>query len=155
KIADFGLAKVGQSDMTASGAIMGTPNYMSPEQAAGRTKLVGTHSDIYALGAILFQLLTGKPPFQGESSIEIIQQVLTKEPERPRTLSPSIPRDLETICLKCLEKHAKKRYGTASDLAADLRAFLDGRPIAARPVGNLEWAWKWVKRNPGRAAALV
>ena len=158
KVADFGLAKVGQSDMTATGAVMGTPSYMSPEQAAGRTKEVGTGTDVYALGAILYELLTGRPPFLGESTMETIQQVLTQEPERPRGIDSSIPRDLETICLKCLAKEPAKRYSTAAELGADLRAYLDGRPIAARPVGRVERAVKWVTRNPvvtGLAAAVV
>jgi serine/threonine protein kinase/integrase len=120
KVADFGLAKVGQSDMTATGAVMGTPSYMSPEQAAGRTKQVGTGTDVYALGAILYELLTGRPPFRGESSMETIQQVLTREPERPRAIDASIPRDLETIGLKCLAKEPAKRYTTVAELAADL-----------------------------------
>ena len=155
KVADFGLAKVGQSDMTATGAVMGTPSYMSPEQAAGRVREVGTPTDVYALGAILFELLTGRPPFLGDTAMATIQQVLTRDPDRPRGIDPAIPRDLETICLKCLEKDSKKRYGTADALAADLRAFLDGRPITARPVGNLERAWKWTKRHPGRASGVV
>ncbi len=158
KVADFGLAKVGQSDMTATGAVMGTPSYMSPEQAAGRTKQVGTGTDVYALGAILYELLTSRPPFLGESSMETIQQVLTREPDRPRAIDSSIPRDLETIGLKCLAKEPAKRYATAAELAADLRAYLAGRPIAARPVGRVERAVKWVTRNPvvtGAAAAVV
>ncbi|MCE9566703.1 MAG: protein kinase [Planctomycetes bacterium] len=155
KITDFGLAKVGNSEMTASGAIMGTPSYMSPEQAAGKTKDIGTTTDIFALGVILYELLAGKVPFKGDSVMETIQQVLTREPAALRSVVPGLPRDLETICLKCLEKDTKKRYGTASELAADLRAYLDGRPIAARPVSSLERVWKWTKRNPGRAAAAV
>ncbi|MBM3983114.1 MAG: serine/threonine protein kinase [Planctomycetes bacterium] len=158
KVADFGLAKVGQSDMTATGAIMGTPSYMSPEQAAGKTKEVGTGTDVYALGAILYELLTGRPPFLWESSMETIQQVLTREPERPRAIDATVPRDLETICLKCLTKEPGKRYTTAAELGADLRAYLDGRPIAARPVGRVERAVKWVRRNPvvtGMAAAVA
>ncbi len=158
KVADFGLAKVGQSDMTATGAVMGTPSYMSPEQAAGRTKQVGTGTDVYALGAVLYELLTGRPPFLGESSMETIQQVLTREPDRPRGIDASIPRDLETISLKCLAKEPAKRYATAAELGADLGAYLAGRPIAARPVGRVERAAKWVARNPvvtGMAAAVV
>ena len=158
KVADFGLAKVGQSDMTATGAVMGTPSYMSPEQAAGRVRDVGTPTDVYALGAILYELLTGRPPFLGASSMETIQQVLTREPERPRGIEASIPRDLETIGLKCLAKEPPKRYATAAELGADLRAYLDGRPIAARPVGRIERAVKWVTRNPvvtAMAAAVV
>ena len=154
KVADFGLARVGQSDMTATGSVMGTPSYMSPEQAAGRTKEIGTHSDIYSLGAILYELLTGQPPFKGESSMETIQQVLTREPVRPRTLEPSTPRDLETICLKCLEKDAAKRYPTAEALALDLRNYLHHRPLTARPVGVLSRSWRWCRRNPALAAAL-
>jgi len=158
KVADFGLAKVGQSDITATGAVMGTPSYMSPEQAAGRPKEIGTPTDVYALGAILYELLTGRPPFRGESSMETIQQVLTREPDRPRAIDSTIPRDLETISLKCLAKEPTKRYATAAELATDLGAYLDGRPIAARPVGRTERAVKWVTRNPmvtAMAAAVV
>jgi WD40 repeat protein len=155
KIVDFGLAKMGQSDMTATGEVIGTPSYMSPEQAAGRIREVGVPTDVYALGAILFELLTGQPAFKGESSMETIQQVLNREPVRPRAVDPAIPRDLETICLKCLEKNAKLRYATATELAVDLRAYLEGRPILARPVGRLERAVKWVKRNPVVAGAAV
>jgi formylglycine-generating enzyme required for sulfatase activity/tRNA A-37 threonylcarbamoyl transferase component Bud32 len=155
KIADFGLAKVGRSDLTATGAVMGTPSYMSPEQAAGRVREVGTATDVYALGAILYECLTGKPPFKGESSLETIRQVVTAQPARPRGIDPRIPRDLETIALRCLEKDPARRYATAVELEADLRAYLDGRAIAARPVGVAERAWKWVKRNPGRAAAIA
>jgi formylglycine-generating enzyme required for sulfatase activity/tRNA A-37 threonylcarbamoyl transferase component Bud32 len=155
KVADFGLAKVGQSDMTATGSVMGTPSYMSPEQAAGRVREVGTATDVYALGAILFELLSGRPPFLGDTAMATIQYVLTRDPDRPRGIDPAIPRDLETICLKCLEKDSKRRYGTAAELAADLRAFLDGRPITARPVGNIERAWKWTKRHPGQAVGVV
>jgi formylglycine-generating enzyme required for sulfatase activity len=152
KVTDFGLAKVGRSDVTATGAVMGTPSYMSPEQAAGRTKQVGTPADVYALGAILYELLTGRPPFRGRSWMETIQQVLTREPDRPRAVAAATPRDLETICLKCLAKEPAKRYATAAELGADLRAFLDGRAIAARPVGRVERAVKWVARNPAVAA---
>ncbi|MCE9565115.1 MAG: SUMF1/EgtB/PvdO family nonheme iron enzyme [Planctomycetes bacterium] len=155
KVTDFGLAKVGSSEMTVSGAIMGTPSYMSPEQAAGKTKDIGTTTDIYSLGVILYELLAGCQPFKGDSVMETIQQVLTREPAKPRAVVPSIPRDLETICLECMAKEPHKRYATAEALVADLRAFLDGRPIAARPVGTLERAWKWAKRHPGRAAAIV
>src|SRR5262249_49180883 len=158
KVADFGLAKVGQSDLTATGAVMGTPSYMSPEQAAGRVREVGTPTDVYALGAILYELLTGRPPFKGESSMETIQQVLTREPERPRAIDPAVPRDLETIALKCLAKEPAKRYATVAGLGADVRAYLDGRPIAARAVGRVERAVKWVRRNPvvtGLATAVV
>jgi formylglycine-generating enzyme required for sulfatase activity len=155
KVADFGLAKIGRSDMTVSGAVMGTPSYMSPEQAAGRTRDVGTSSDIWALGAILYDLLTGRPPFGGETTEATLEQVLTHEPDRPRAIDPTIPRDLETICLKCLEKEPRKRYPTADALAVDLRAFFDGKPIMARPVGSLERLWKWTKRHPRRAIGIT
>jgi len=155
KVTDFGLAKVGSSDMTATGAVMGTPSYMSPEQAAGRTKEVGTTTDVYALGVILFELLTGRVPFRGDSVMDTIQLVISQEPARPRALIPTLPRDLETICLKCLEKDPHKRYPTAAALAADLQLFLEDRPITARPVGVVERTWKWMKRNPGRAAAVA
>ncbi len=148
KVADFGLAKVGPSDVTATGVVMGTPSYMSPEQAAGRTKEVGTPTDVYALGAILYELLTGRPPFRGASQMETIHQVLTWEPERLRAIDATVPRDLETIALKCLAKEPPKRYATAAGLALDLGAYLEGRPIAARPVGRVERAVKWVARNP-------
>jgi formylglycine-generating enzyme required for sulfatase activity/tRNA A-37 threonylcarbamoyl transferase component Bud32 len=155
KVTDFGLAKVGDSGVTASGAVMGTPSYMAPEQAAGKVREVGTHSDVYALGTILYELLTGRPPFRGDSAMGTLQQVMTREPDRPRALIPTVPRDLETVCLKCLEKNPRRRYPTADALAADLRAYLDGRPITARPVGPLERAWKWARRHPGRASVLV
>jgi formylglycine-generating enzyme required for sulfatase activity len=155
KITDFGLAKVGRSDRTVTGMVIGTANYMSPEQAAGKTHEVGTPADVYALGAILYELTTGRRPFRGDAAMETIQQVLTQEPKRPRLIDAKLPRDLETICLKCLEKDAKRRYGTAAELATELRAFLDGRPITARPVGWLERTWKWAKRNPGWGAGLA
>jgi WD40 repeat protein/tRNA A-37 threonylcarbamoyl transferase component Bud32 len=154
KIADFGLAKVGQSDMTATGVIMGTPRYMAPEQAAGRVRDVGTHTDTYALGAILYELLTGQPPFKGDSDVGTLDQVRTRDPARPRAIDPSVPRDLETIALKCLQKEPARRYASVSALGADLRAHLDGKPISARPTGTAERAWKWVKRNPVVAVLL-
>ncbi|HYH64349.1 MAG TPA: serine/threonine-protein kinase, partial [Urbifossiella sp.] len=155
KVADFGLARIGASDMTAPGAVMGTPSYMSPEQAGGRTREVGTPTDVYALGAILYELLTARPPFLGDTAMATIEQVLNREPSPPRKSDPAIPRDLDTICLKCLEKDPRRRYPTADALGADLRAFLDGRPIAARPVGAAERVWKWARRNPGRATVAA
>jgi formylglycine-generating enzyme required for sulfatase activity/tRNA A-37 threonylcarbamoyl transferase component Bud32 len=155
KLTDFGLAKVGDSGVSVSGAIMGTPSYMAPEQAAGRTREVGTPADVYSLGAILYELLTGRPPFLEESPAATIHQVLSREPDRPRAVEPTVPRDLETVCLKCLEKGPHKRYATAEALGADLRAFLDGRPIVARPVGAMERAWKWARRHPERAAGIA
>jgi formylglycine-generating enzyme required for sulfatase activity len=155
KITDFGLAKTEQSDVTATGAVMGTPSYMSPEQAEGKTREVGTPTDVYALGAILYQLTTDRPPFKGNTVMATIQQVITQEPVRPRAVDARIPRDLETICLKCLAKDQKKRYATAAELAAELHAFLEGRPITARPVGLLERSWKWAKRNPAWTAGIA
>lgn len=157
KIGDFGLAKQldDQSGRTESGAILGTPSYMAPEQADGRTREIGPAADTYALGAILYELLTGRPPFRGESSLETLEQVRTQEPVAPRYLQPKTPTDLETICLKCLRKEQAHRYGSAGDLAADLRAFLEGRPISARRAGVVERGWRWCRRKPWTAAFLA
>jgi len=154
KITDFGLAKQLDSEMgqTQSGAIMGTPSYMAPEQAEGR-KDVGPAADIYALGAILYELLTGRPPFRAQTSLETIMQVVTDEPVSPRRLRPRLKRDLETICLKCLQKQPAKRYASALDLAEDLRRFQAGESIRARPAGAVERGWRWCRRNPYLAAA--
>jgi eukaryotic-like serine/threonine-protein kinase len=155
KVSDFGLAKLLDSDSarTASGQIMGTPSYMAPEQAEGHSKRVGPAADIYALGAILYQALTGRPPFLGESAIETLKLVTSTEVVAPHLLRPDVPRDLETICLKCLEKAPLKRYASAEALAEDLRRFLDNRPIAARPVGPAGRFGRWSRRNP-RVAGL-
>ncbi len=149
RLADFGLAKLARSDqsLSATGDVLGTAAYMPPEQARGNVREVGTVSDVYALGALLYELLTGRPPFEGESAAVILQKVMTQEPRRPRSLNPNVPRDLETICLKCLDKNPAKRYPTAAALLDDLQAHLNGRPIGARPVGQMERALKWVKRN--------
>lgn len=157
KVTDFGLAKQFQEDsaQTREGAIMGTPSYMAPEQARGRNKDIGPPADVYALGAILYDLLTGGPPFRGETVMDTLQQVLNREPLPPTTLQEKVPRDIETICLKCLEKEIPKRYATAGELAEDLRRYLDGEPIQARPVSVLERAWKWARRRPAAAALLV
>jgi WD40 repeat protein/Tfp pilus assembly protein PilF len=157
KITDFGLAKRLEEATaeTASGALLGTPSYMAPEQAAGHGKAVGPAVDVYALGVILYELLTGRPPFQGDSVLEVLRQVQEEEPLPPARLRPGLPRDLETICLKCLQKEPGQRYATAVALAEDLRRFRAGEPIAARPVGTLERAWRWSRRNPRWAAMLA
>ncbi len=162
RITDFGLAKVTQSDdetheatLTETGQILGTVGYMSPEQAGGKTRLVGPPTDIYALGAVLYTLLTGRAPFVGESLPLTLLQVLHKEPVSPRLLNPSLPIDLETICLKCLEKEPHKRYGTAELLAEDLGRFLARKPVLARPIGLIERGWRWSCRNSVVAALLV
>lgn len=157
KVTDFGLAKrlEGDSSHTHAGTIMGTPSYMAPEQAEGKVDEVGPPADIYALGAILYDMLTGRPPFQGKTVLETLQQVKKLEPISPRKLVPQIPRDLDTICLKCLEKDPAKRYPSAGDLALDLQRFLKDEPIRARPVGVLERGWKWCKRSPAVAALTI
>jgi formylglycine-generating enzyme required for sulfatase activity/tRNA A-37 threonylcarbamoyl transferase component Bud32 len=156
KVTDFGLAKVGGGvDVTTAGAVLGTPGYMSPEQAAGRAKEVGTAADVWALGVILYELLTGERPFRAQDVEVLLAMIRADAPPSPRKLAPGVPRDLETICLKCLEKDPRKRYPTAEALAADLGAYLDGRPIAARPVGAVERAWKWAKRHPERTVGIA
>jgi WD40 repeat protein len=157
KIADFGLAKCLDNDpgRTQSGVILGTPSYMAPEQAAGRAQDVGPAADLYALGTILYEMLTGRPPFRGATLLDTLEQVRGHEPVSPRQLQPKVPRDLETICLKCLEKEPARRYADAQRLADDLERFLDGRPIQARPAGVAERAWKWARRRPALATLLV
>jgi serine/threonine-protein kinase len=149
KITDFGLAKRLETDsgQTRTGSIMGTPTYMAPEQAWGRNTEVGPRSDIYSIGAILYTLLTGRPPFQGTSPLETLEQVRTQEPVSPSRLQPKLHRDLETICLKCLQKEPPKRYETAEALADDLRRFLNGDTILARPVSAPERLWRLARRN--------
>ncbi len=156
KIADFGLAKQVDDDssQTKSGTIMGTPSYMAPEQAAGKNREIGPGADIYSLGAILYEMLVGRPPFKAGNPIDTIRQVIEQEPVPPRQLEPRVPHDLETICLKCLEKEPARRFATALDLADDLRRFVLGDPIHARPTPTWERAWKWGKRRP-LAVALV
>src|SRR5262249_24089836 len=145
KITDFGLAKrLDDSGQTNTGAVMGTPSYMAPEQAQGK-KEIGPATDVYALGAILYECLTGRPPFKASTALDTIQQVVYEEPAPPARLQSRVPRDLETICLKCLQKEPGKRYAGAALLVADLRAFQEGRPITARPVGPVRRAWKWAK----------
>jgi formylglycine-generating enzyme required for sulfatase activity len=156
KVSDFGLAKRTDADgsVSQSGAVLGTPSYMAPEQAEGKGREVGPATDVYALGAILYECFTGRPPFKGETAFDTIHQVLTDEPEPPSRHNPKVPRDLETICLKCLRKPAAERYASAEGLAEDLRRYRAGEPITARPVGAAERALKWVRRRPA-AASLV
>ena len=159
-VSDFGLAKQVEDDasLTVSGAILGTPAYMAPEQAAGSKRLVTTLSDVYGLGAVLYSLLTGKPPFGGDSAMETLDQVRQQQPVSPSKINPKVPRDLEIICLKCLEKDPDRRYPSAQALAAELRRFLGGEPIRARPVSSFEKGWRWCRRRPviaGLSAALI
>jgi serine/threonine protein kinase len=159
KVTDFGLArKLDEAGQTVTGAILGTPPYMAPEQAEGSRKAIGPATDVYALGAILYELLTGRPPFRASTHLDTILQVVSQEPVPVRHLQPRTPRDLETICLKCLEKQPSKRYATALELAEDLRRFKGGEPIQARPIAAWEQAVKWAKRRPavaGLSAALL
>jgi serine/threonine protein kinase/mono/diheme cytochrome c family protein len=163
KITDFGLAKRLDGDsalsavagQTQSGVILGTPCYMAPEQASGKTRDVGTPADVYALGAILYETLTGRPPFRGETPMETLLQVMSSDPVPPSREQRQVPRDLETICLKCLEKSPGRRYASAAALASDLRRFLDGQPIAARPISLPRRVVKWARRRPETAALIA
>src|SRR6185437_599763 len=150
RITDFGLAKRVQSnrDLTSSGQVLGTPSYMSPEQAAAQRAMVGPASDVYSLGTILYELLTGRPPFRSENVGETLRQVQQEQPIRPRLLDSKLPRDLETICLKCLEKEPRRRYASAQQLADELGRFLRGEIILARPIGPLSRTWRWCRRKP-------
>ena len=157
KVTDFGLARrlEGGSGLTLSGVPMGTPSYMAPEQARGEKGAVGPATDVYALGAILYEMLTGRPPFRAETSTGTLQQVLHDDPVPPSRLNPGVPRDLATICLKCLSKEPQRRYASAAALAEDLRRFLRGESIAARPAGPLERLARWARRSPAAAALLA
>jgi eukaryotic-like serine/threonine-protein kinase len=163
KIADFGLARRLDSDdrLTRSGVIVGTLAYMAPEQAGGRSKDAGPAADVYALGAVLYELLTGRPPFRGETVGDMVGRILGAEPDRPRSVNPAVPRDLETICLKALAKDPADRYPSAGALADDLGRFRRGEPIRARRTALAGRAWRWARRNPasaglsGLAAALL
>jgi len=163
QITDFGLAKRLTSDpqlstlnhqLTLSGQVLGSPNFMSPEQAEGRSQAVGPATDIYSLGALLYHLLTRQPPFQADTLTTLLKQVIEADPVPPRLLNPSIPRDLETVCLKCLEKDPYRRYNTAQTFAEDLGRFLNGQPVVARPVGPAGKAGRWCRRNPRLASAI-
>jgi WD40 repeat protein len=156
RITDFGLAKslsaaAGEVDLTMTGTVLGSPAYAAPEQARG-DRTSGAPADVYSLGALLYHLLTGRPPFQGEHLAAVLQQVQQAEPLAPRTLNPSVPADLETVCLKCLEKDPERRYASALALAEDLRRFLAGEPVHARPVGWSGRLWRWGRRHPAVAS---
>jgi tRNA A-37 threonylcarbamoyl transferase component Bud32 len=157
KITDFGLAKsiANDSGLTQHESILGSPNYMSPEQADGRAKEVGRSADVYALGAILYELITGRPPFVAPTILATLDLVKHAEPVAPSRLQPGVPSDLETICLKCLQKDPNDRYGSAEPLAEDVARYLNGEPILARPTPHWERAWKWVRRHPTIAALVV
>jgi serine/threonine protein kinase len=155
-VTDFGLAKRIKSDarQTQSGAIVGTPGYMSPEQARSE-KVLTTAVDVYGLGAVLYELLTGRPPFRAETPLDTILQALEREPERPRKLNPRVDRDLETICLKCLQRETEQRYGSAEALAGDLERWLEGKPISARRSNRAEVMKKWIRRNPALTGMIA
>lgn len=157
KLMDFGLAKIAElaGDLTRSGAILGTLRYMSPEQAAGNVREIGPHSDIYSLGAILYELLAGQPPFGSYSDVDVLYYIKHTEPISIRNLRRPVPRELETICQKCLEKDLTRRYPTAKSLAEDLERHLKGTPILAQPVSNTGRVWKWIKRYPTYAGMLA
>jgi eukaryotic-like serine/threonine-protein kinase len=157
KVTDFGLAKRAESDsgLTGTGQILGTPSYMSPEQARGDISNVGRVADVYSLGAVLYCLLTGRPPFRAANVLETLKQVIHDEPVPPRQLNSAIPRDLETICLKCLSKSPSRRYDSAQELADDLQRFQNSEPVLARAIGTLERTWKWIRRRPTAATLVV
>lgn len=161
-VVDFGLARrlEGDSELTVTGQVLGSPNYLPPEQATGQRARISRRTDVYALGATLYHLLTARPPFQAESLAQVLDLVLHADPVSPRLLNPSVPRDLETICLKCLEKEPSRRYPTAQALADELKRFLANEPIQARPLGPAGKVWRWCRRKPqaaslGAAALLV
>jgi serine/threonine protein kinase len=163
KITDFGLAKIAYGEwevqrhrsLTVTGDLIGTPSYMAPEQAAPSGAPVGPAADVYALGAILYELLTGRPPFKGETLLDTVLQVLHSEPVPVTELQPNVPRDLETICLKCLRKEPQHRYPSASELADDIERFLHGKPITARPRGTVEKVWRWTREHPASSGLLA
>lgn len=156
-VADFGVARRLQSKggPTQSGAVVGTPGSMTPEQAAGQVRQLTTAADVYGLGAILYELLTGRPPFIAETPAQVLRLVLEVEVEAPRALNARVDRDLETLCLKCLEKDPVRRYGSAEALAEELERYLAGEPIQARRTGRLPRAWRWCRRHPALAGLLA
>jgi serine/threonine protein kinase len=157
KITDFGLARrlEGEAGLTRAGTAVGTPSYMAPEQARGKTDSVGPAADIYALGAILYELLSGRPPFRAETAAETVLQVISQDPVPPSRLNAKVPRDLETICLKCLHKEPRLRYDTAAALGEDIDRFLRGEAITARPEGRLAHIGKWVRRHPTHSSLFA
>ena len=157
-IADFGISRFGDDPsgtLTGLTSVQGSPSYMAPEQVTGDRSAIGPAADIFSVGATFYHLLTGRPPFSSTSILDTLEQVRTQEPISPRTLNPSVPRDLETICVRCLQKDPKRRYASACELADDLRRWLDWRPISARPVSPLERAWRWCRRRPVVAALAI
>ncbi len=163
KITDFGVAKCAHGDgearlhqsLTVTGDLLGTPSYMAPEQASPKGPPVGPAADIYALGAILYELLTGRPPFKGETPLDTVLQVLHSEPVSVSGLQPNVPRDLETICQKCLRKEPRHRYHSVSELADDIQSFLRGGPIKARPRGAVEKVWRWIRDHPAPSGLVA
>jgi len=157
RVTDFGLAKrlAGASRLTATGEVLGTPSYMPPEQASGKIDQIGPASDVYSLGAILYELLTAYPPFQAATPLDTLLLALKTEPMAPRRLVPGLNRDLETMCLKCLDKEAGRRYQSAQDLADDLGRFLRREPIKARRINPINRSWRWCRRNPWPAVAAA
>ncbi len=157
RITDFGLAKRLRGDfgITVTGQALGSPNFMPPEQTSGKSAHLGPAGDVYGIGAILYHLLTGRPPFQGATIEEVLRQLHEEDPVPPRLLHPGLPRDLQTVCLKCLEKDPAKRYASAESLADELGRFLRDEPILARPAGAPEKVWRWCRRNPVVAGLLT